>query len=253
MCGNVGTWVCMKNALIKFLCCFIPFRSVRRRFRRWGKRKPWKNNLIEIVKKDGRRVRVKRVRGCKFVFRGDNNHVVLYEPLGNLELHVAVSSGVYIELHSSTVYQRKIKVIKSNAETCTNRLVIGENFSSTNFVIIDFCAGTGNVEIGSNCLFAEGVLWTGDWHTVYDADTGAVLNNNQDIRIGNHVWVAVNVLIFKGTVISDDTVVAARSLVNKQFNQSNVVIAGVPAKIVKENINWDACAPHKFAEKNKLS
>lgn len=31
-----------------------------------------------------------------------------------------------------------------------------------------------------------------------------------------------------------------------------MVVAGVPARIVKENINWDARAPHQYALENNL-
>ena len=129
----------MKKFLINIICCFIPSKGVRHKFREFTKNTKPQNNIIEIVKKDGRRVRVKRVRGCKFVFTGDNNRIVLHEPLGNLLLNVCVSSGVYIELQSSTVYQRRLRIVKRGGDKFQNKLIVGRDFSSTDWVYCDFC------------------------------------------------------------------------------------------------------------------
>ena len=42
----------------------------------------------------------------------------------------------------------------------------------------------------------------------------------------------------KDVKISRNSVVAYGSLVTKKFEQENVLLAGIPAKIVKENIYW---------------
>lgn len=83
-------WGCaiMKRFFINLICCFVPGSVSRRRVRRFLNGKKPKNNIIEIVKADGRRVRVKRVPGCRFEFSGDDNYVVLHEPLGKLDLQV---------------------------------------------------------------------------------------------------------------------------------------------------------------------
>jgi acetyltransferase-like isoleucine patch superfamily enzyme len=47
------------------------------------------------------------------------------------------------------------------------------------------------------------------------------------------VWIAANTTILKGTKICDNTVVASNSLLNKEFQEGNCIIAGSPAKVVK--------------------
>ncbi len=59
------------------------------------------------------------------------------------------------------------------------------------------------------------------------------------ITIGNHVWLARDVKIFKDVSIADNTVVANGSVVTKSFDKENVLLGGCPAKILKENINWE--------------
>lgn len=54
------------------------------------------------------------------------------------------------------------------------------------------------------------------------------------VTIGSKVWIAANTTITKGVIIGDNTVVASNSLVNKQFIGRGNILAGCPAKIVKQ-------------------
>ena len=88
-------------------------------------------------------------------------------------------------------------------------------------------------------MFSWGIdVWCTDVHTVTDLD-GNPLNFSESIEIGNQVWVGKDVKIGKNTKISADSIVGWGSIVTKKFDETNVVIAGNPAKIVKRNINWN--------------
>ena len=56
--------------------------------------------------------------------------------------------------------------------------------------------------------------------------------NHKGIKIGNNVWIGAKSTILDGSVIGNGTVVAAGAVVRGQF-PDNVVLAGVPAKIIK--------------------
>ena len=45
-------------------------------------------------------------------------------------------------------------------------------------------------------------------------------------------------MIVKGAHIPKGSAVAPYSFVNKKFNTESVLLAGIPAKIKKENIKW---------------
>lgn len=93
--------------------------------------------------------------------------------------------------------------------------------------------------IGNDCLFSsEIVIRTGDSHSILN-EAGIRINQAQDVVIGNHVWVGHRVLITKGVEIPENCVVGTGAIVTKKIDKSGAVIAGVPARIVKENINWD--------------
>ena len=55
----------------------------------------------------------------------------------------------------------------------------------------------------------------------------------EEIIIGDNVWVCINSTILKGTVIGNNCVVAANSVVKGKF-PDNVLIQGNPAVIVRE-------------------
>jgi maltose O-acetyltransferase len=52
------------------------------------------------------------------------------------------------------------------------------------------------------------------------------------VSIGNNVWIGDKVTILKGVTIGNNVIIAANSVVNKNVD-SNCIVGGVPAKIIK--------------------
>lgn len=50
--------------------------------------------------------------------------------------------------------------------------------------------------------------------------------------IGNHVWIGPGAKLFGGIQVSDYIQIGANAVVNKDFTEENITIAGIPAKIV---------------------
>lgn len=79
-----------------------------------------------------------------------------------------------------------------------------------------------------------------DGHSILDTNTGEVLNEPKGaITIGNHVWIAQGVRITKNARIHDNSIIGGGAVAYKDYEESNVVIAGNPGKIVRRNITWD--------------
>lgn len=96
-----------------------------------------------------------------------------------------------------------------------------------------------DVTIGRECLFSRGVeIRTTDAHSLFDTKTGRRLNVPGDVRIGDRVWVGTRSLLSKGTTIADGCVVGAMSFVSGVFDESGVVIAGVPARVIRKGVTW---------------
>jgi acetyltransferase-like isoleucine patch superfamily enzyme len=85
------------------------------------------------------------------------------------------------------------------------------------------------ITIGDNCLWSFNCSLQTANHDFYDRSKYSL----GDITMGNNCWLGSNVSILAGVVLGDNVTVGANSVVTKSF-PSNVVIAGCPAKIIKE-------------------
>lgn len=94
------------------------------------------------------------------------------------------------------------------------------------------------ITIGNDCMFSKGVrITTTDSHSIISIESGQRVNISKDIEIRRHVWLGYDVSINKGVLIEENSVVAGRSVVTKSV-PSNSIVAGLPAKVVKNGITW---------------
>ena len=94
------------------------------------------------------------------------------------------------------------------------------------------------VHLGKDCMFSTDItIWASDTHQIIDANS-KVINHIYGVTIGNHVWCGTRCTILKNTIVSDNSVIGAASVVCGHFNEPNIIIAGNPARKIKENINW---------------
>jgi acetyltransferase-like isoleucine patch superfamily enzyme len=90
-----------------------------------------------------------------------------------------------------------------------------------------------HIKIGNNCVIASGVnIIDSNGHQLYSSDRTKGRDEAKEIAIGNNVWVGLNAIILKDTVIGDNSVVAAGSVVKGNF-PANSLIQGNPAVTVK--------------------
>lgn len=101
------------------------------------------------------------------------------------------------------------------------------------------CLEGKRVKVGDECLFSSNIMIAnGDSHSILNSN-GERINPSNDLIIGSHVWVGKNVSILKSGSIGNGVVVGSDSVVTKDFSLlNNAIIAGNPAKIIKQNINW---------------
>lgn len=97
----------------------------------------------------------------------------------------------------------------------------------------------GHVIIGRDVMVSRGVvLFQHDGHLIFDANTGKRLNAGKNITVGNHVWLGRQCMLLGGAQIPDNTVVGAESVTSKQFTETDTIIAGSPARVVRRGVLW---------------
>lgn len=110
------------------------------------------------------------------------------------------------------------------------KLKLGSGFFNSNIKI----RCHERIEIGEDVAISHDV-------TIMDSDAHEGLwegyEKTKPIKIGNHVWIGTRVTILKGVTIGDNAIIAAGSVVTKDV-PNNTIVAGVPAKVIKTDINW---------------
>ena len=102
---------------------------------------------------------------------------------------------------------------------------VGRSFAASPSCYI---TGFNGLEIGDNTIFGPGVGIISANHDPFTHKQ----TKEPPIKIGKNCWIGINSVILPGVQIGDNTVVAAGAVVTESFG-SNVLIGGVPAKLIK--------------------
>ena len=111
------------------------------------------------------------------------------------------------------------------------KLVIGQGAANVGLTIMcakEVIIGNG-VRIGRNVSIRD---WNGP-HVIIDHH----YRNHAPVHIEDHVWLCSGCTIMPGVTVGEGSVVAANSTVTKVVPPRSLV-AGSPARIIKENIEW---------------
>lgn len=114
--------------------------------------------------------------------------------------------------------------IKTNSNVCVT--------GRSSFICYDYIEIGKDVLISWDCMFMDT-----DFHKI--KKNGEITNNNKPIIIGNHVWIGCGCVILKGTIIPNDVVIAAKSVVTRKLDIGNCIYGGNPVCVIKENIEWE--------------
>ena len=131
----------------------------------------------------------------------------------------------------SSVSVGKLNIICGNHASC----IIG---NGTEIEAADIHVTNGSISIGENCLFSYQVtLRNHDTHHIFDKDTGERINFAGNMIIGNHVWLGYGVTLLGSASIGDNSIAGTMAVTSAAFPRE-VVIAGNPARIIREHVCW---------------
>jgi galactoside O-acetyltransferase len=90
--------------------------------------------------------------------------------------------------------------------------------------------GGGRIVIGEWCQIANHVIIASTNHLIQgERYYGNIIH--KDVTIGDNVWIASGALILPGVTIGDNSVIAAGAVVSRAVG-TNVVVAGIPARVI---------------------
>lgn len=140
---------------------------------------------------------------------------------------------LFVMRKNSTLVVQGSFSVYSNADVSINdgaTLELGSGFINHGARIHCF----NNIKIGDH-------VYIGDDVAIRDSDGHEIVGSGKPmslpIIIENQVWIGARATIVKGVKIGEGSVVAAGAVVTKDV-PPHCMVAGVPAKVIKENVNW---------------
>ncbi|KAB3539723.1 acyltransferase [Alkaliphilus pronyensis] len=144
-----------------------------------------------------------------------------------MRLRLGKDSSLNVNANFSFFYQCDISVFDGGT------LSLGSGYANYGTQIR--CAKS--ITIGNKVAIANNVvIMDSDFHSIVYSD-GSHSIKEAPVFIGDKVWIGREAIILKGVTIGEGAIIAAHSVVTKDV-PPHCVVAGNPARIVKEGVRW---------------
>lgn len=195
----------------------------------------------------------KRINGLEIFINGNNNLIRIEMPNifeNNCNFRMDNTNNSIIDIKASDIFYKRSLIIS---------VTFGQNQSvyiGQNTTIEGVCLIVGEpdttITIGNDCMISAGIkIFSCDGHAIIDRETKEITNKPKTkVEIGNHCWIGLDTLILKDSRIPNNSIVAARSVVTKRFDEDNIAIGGNPATVIRKNIEWDRLSCRAYEEAN---
>lgn len=160
--------------------------------------------------------------------------------LGYKSIKVFNGSGVRLQLTGRMVFKGKCRIGHNSVISVGGKIVFGDNFTSTTGLKL-ICEK--RIEFGEDTLCGWNVTcMDSSYHRMKYKGTSSFANEMaKEISVGRNVWIAANCTLMPSTVINDYNVVAANTVLHKDYSKFGTykLIGGNPVKVLKENVWLD--------------
>ena len=181
--------------------------------------------------------------------KGDNNNIEISNNsyLRKSRIYIYGSHNTIIIKDRTYLHNVNIKIGFPDCPINNCKIIIDKD-TSFNSANIQLGESGSSVLIGENCMFSFGIEITcTDTHSITDTE-GNLINKGESIEIGSNVWIGKNAIILKNTKIPNNCIIAQNSIVTNKFYKDSCILAGIPAKIVKEDILWSRKRPQQYID-----
>lgn len=148
----------------------------------------------------------------------------------------SVTGAEYISIGNHVIARKGFRIEAiSHLNDCTSpELTIGDDVTFEDWCHVG-CAES--ITIGTGTMCASKVFITDHYHgNITKEDVGVPPGkrpiHSKPVFIGQNVWIGDNVSIMPGVTLGDNVIIGANAVVTHSF-PANVVIAGCPAKVLK--------------------
>ncbi|MFD0826418.1 acyltransferase [Neobacillus sp. M.A.Huq-85] len=174
------------------------------------------------------------LKGCSIIVKGNNNLINIKKGAVLINTNILiVGDNHLIEIGENCIIKKSGFCFEDSG--C--KIIIGKNTTAEGIQVAALELNT-SINIGEDCMFSAGIsIRNSDSHTIIDKMTNKRINYAKNIVIDNHTWVGEDVRILKGAEIGSNCIIGVGAIVTNKI-PSNCVAAGVPAKVVKENVSW---------------
>ena len=183
----------------------------------------------------------------KFNVDGKNNRII-FKPqklIGNISINIFGDNNEVIFEEGFYLSSSLNIIIGQNhhnfGKVYNSKFFIGKNTTVESLNYITFNSNT-YCNIEENCMLSYGItLYNTDGHPIFDKDTRKIINKIKGITIGKHSWIGMNATILKNSFVPPNSIIGCNTVFSGGGKtHSYCAFAGNPARIVKENVDWDA-------------
>lgn len=137
--------------------------------------------------------------------------------------------------HNFALGDYSVLKVSGSLSDLGDSIKIGDNVGIGEF---SYIGGAGGVEIGNDTIIGQYLSCHPENH--YFSDPSELIRlqgvSRKGIKVGGNCWVGAKVTFLDGSEVGNGCIVAAGAVVSGQF-PDNVIIGGVPAKIIKMREN----------------
>ena len=215
MNGRIESWLSIPKSL------YVCYRLL-----------PWKQAIMLPIRVRYN-VKLQSLKG-KAVISGQIHKAMVMIGFQHVGTHDVTYRRAVLEIDGEIEFRGKA-LIGSGSQICVGNnghLTLGDGF-------INSCSGHvvchGKMMIGKSFFMGWDVLMLDtDFHEIENVITNERSDVLRNITIGDNVWIGTRVVILKGCQIPDGCIIGANSVVTGRYEKPNCIIAGNPARVVKE-------------------
>lgn len=131
--------------------------------------------------------------------------------------------------------QNKLRIYGKLIVKHPNKIILGNNIAINDYVYLQ---GMGGIRIEDDVVIsAYAKLISAGLETNYDVGVSGQIRGHteKEIFINKGCWIGAGAIVLPGVrIMGEGVVVAAGAVVTSDINEDNVIVGGIPAKVIKK-------------------